>query len=133
MNPFKQAIEAAKKRGEDEVAKRIKAEHQIVEAIVDWALAHDLMISVNDGEEWVLKRSSNKDKIINAMFSTDEDLIRLRSAHGDSRGDNHGWIKFIYGNDGHDVVSDYSITNTTETIWNEVVKPLSDQLERKMT
>lgn len=60
-------------------------------------------ISVNDGEEWVLKMSTSQTKIMGAMFSTDEDFWRVRNTAGESL----GVIHFVHGN-GNDVISDYS-------------------------
>ena len=77
-------------------------EKQIVERIVDKALAAGYTISVYDGEAWPLKRSSNRPDILAAMYSTDSDLLRFRLPES---GDSVGAILLIYGN-GTDVVSD---------------------------
>ncbi|MGZ8432805.1 MAG: hypothetical protein ACXWYM_00025 [Candidatus Binatia bacterium] len=55
-----------------------------------------------DGEE-VLTKSTVISAIMEAMFSTDSDELRVY------RGDAYlGFIDFVYGNDGHDVLQDHS-------------------------
>lgn len=88
-----------------EISTRIAIEQKIVRRIVKEALQAGYTVSVYDGETWALKHSDNC-KIINAaLFSTDFDTLLLR----DKAGNNQGSIYCIYGNDGYDVISDYSI------------------------
>jgi hypothetical protein len=128
MNDFNRAIKEAKTRGENSLARRIDAERRICSAIVKYALRNEMLVSVCDGEEWTVKKSDKYRVVMNALFSTDEDILQLRN----KAGENLGRFMLIYGNDGYDVVSDYTITETTETIWNEVIKPLSDKIESGM-
>jgi len=125
MSEFTKAIKAAKERGESALARRIEMERTIISAIVKYALANEMVCSVNDGEEWTVKKSDKYTEIMNALFTTDEDYLLLR----DKEGNNCGRFYLVYGNDGFDVVSDYTITETSEKIWNEVIKPVSDKLE----
>jgi hypothetical protein len=78
-------------------------ERQIAERIVDRALAAGYTISVYDGGEWALKRSSNRADIVAAMYSTDSDTLRFRLPNGKPVGS----IMLVYGN-GADVVCDYT-------------------------
>ena len=107
------------------LARRIRAEKRIATALVTHALDRGYRISVNDGEDWPVKRSADKAEIMAALFSTDEDTIVLRS----SAGEKVGWFRLIYGNDGWDVVSDYSANPTCDAIWEKVIRPLSDKIE----
>ena len=79
-------------------------EKQICERLVDKALAAGYTISVYDGEEWPLKRSSNRPDILAAMYSTDSDVLRCCLPES---GKAVGSIMLVYGNGG-DVVSDYT-------------------------
>lgn len=83
---------------------RQQVEKHIVERVVMDALAAGYEISVHDGEETVVRRSTNPDQIIKAMFSTDEDYLYLYKPK--QRGV-EGWVHFVYGNSGHDVISDH--------------------------
>lgn len=82
---------------------RQEVERKIATAAIDGLLAAGFTISVNDGDETTLEHSVDKAAILGAMFTTDEDLlIACRHKRG------IGWVKFIYGNDGWDVISDYT-------------------------
>lgn len=57
---------------------------------------NDWMISVNDGEEWVVKNSIDEDKISAAMMSTDNDTLNFKTHSGQPM----GTIWLVYGNNG---------------------------------
>ena len=78
-------------------------EARIARKIVKDALANGWTVSVNDGEDWVVKRSDDSRAILAALCSTDSDTLRLRDAAGERVGD----ILLIWGND-DDVISDHS-------------------------
>jgi hypothetical protein len=82
-----------------------QTELRIIRRLVSSALAAGYTISVNDGEETVLVKSTSQKAIIAAMFSTDEDYLHLYRPGGTYL----GWIRLIYGN-GSDVISDHTYT-----------------------
>jgi len=123
---FNSSIKEAKERGELSLARRMDAERRIASAIVRHALKNNMQVSINDGEEWTVKKSGNYREIMSALYSTDEDVIRLNNA---TDGFPLGKFFLVYGNDGYDVVSDYTVTETTDHIWETVIKPLSDLIE----
>ena len=89
---------------DDKIAKRQEMERQIVRKVIDDTLATGrYTLSVFDGEEETVKDSGDAERIFEAMFSTDED--RLLFLKG---GKQVGWVCFIYGNDGWDVIADYT-------------------------
>jgi hypothetical protein len=96
---------------EIELEKRIAAQ-----AVAD-LLAAGYSISVNDGENTELVRSTDPAAIAGAMFSTDEDWLYVHGQDGkaiaawDETGtrDCLGWVRFIWGNVA-DVLSDYSVS-----------------------
>jgi hypothetical protein len=96
---------------------RQEVERKIVAAVIDGALAAGYTLDVNDGEETTLTKSADKGKILAAMFTTDEDWLLVNDAKGRAK---FGWVRFIYGNDGWDVVSDY--TTNLEPIMGEANK-----------
>lgn len=108
------------------LAKRIKLERQVATALVREGLKHGLTVSVHDSEEWALKGSTSEREIMLALFSTDSDTVRFRDAAGNRAGD----FVLIYGNDGYDVISDYTITDTSEAIYG-ALRPLLDRLENQ--
>lgn len=74
------------------------------EALVAKVLGAGLSVSVNDGEEWVAKRSRDPAVILAAMGSTDMDGLRFRDA------DNQyvGFAMLVYGNGPDELVADCS-------------------------
>lgn len=85
--------------------KRQEIERKIAIATIKDLLNSGHSISVNDGEEVTLERSTDQTDILDAMFTTDEDYL---IAHKDGELTSIGWVRFIYGNDGWDVVNDYT-------------------------
>ena len=81
----------------------INIEQPIARRLVSNALLKGYTVSVNDGEEWTVKRSTHKPTIVGAMFSTDSDTLRFRRSDGSPVGS----VILIYGN-GEDVIADYS-------------------------
>lgn len=109
------------------IAQRIAIEKRIIKRIIADALAAGYRLSVDDGESRTINRSSDHEAILSAMMTTDEDYL-LFYAPGDKV--QSGWVYFVYGNDGHDVVNDY-----TENL-EEVMKSanaLADQIEEKLS
>lgn len=52
----------------------------------------------------MLIKSNDPEHIANALYSTDEDQLLFY------KGDEYmGWVRLIYGNDGWDVINDYSV------------------------
>lgn len=125
---FTKAADAAFERGAKHIAKRIKIEGRIAAALIDAILAKEgCTISLFDCEEWTVRRSQDKTTIIQAMFTTDEDTIRVR----DAEGNNLGFFYFIYGNSGWDVISDYAANDFCEKIMEEI-QPVIDRAEYDM-
>lgn len=72
--------------------------------IIDRALAKGHLISVNDGEEWVVKNSTRRREIMDALQSTDADTLLIRN----SACDRIGMIYLVWGNSPDEVVCDHS-------------------------
>lgn len=86
---------------------RIAIEQFIARKTVETLIAANYLISINDGEETVVKRSDDIEHIMRAMFSTDEDYLIVSSRADPKR--KVGWVKFIYGNSGWDVINDHTV------------------------
>ena len=88
------------------IEERQKIEREIVEAVIDSALAAGYSISVEDGDsELAIERSKDRAAILAEMFQMDDDTLRF---HEGDREMWNGWVYFVYGNDGWDVVNDNS-------------------------
>lgn len=73
--------------------------------LIRLGLAKGYTVSVNDGEEWTVRRSTNQVAIIDALCSTGEDVIRF-----DDEAGRIGIFVLIYGNDpdGSELISDHT-------------------------
>jgi hypothetical protein len=87
-------------------------ERQIIDLIIHDALKAGLTISVYDGEEWPLKRSTDYEAITAEVHATCETLFLFRIAE---TGAKFGSVYLVHGND-CDVISDYSDNPQTEAI-----------------
>lgn len=86
------------------VKMRQKVEREICTTVVDALLAAGFTISINNGDDAdELSNATDKAKIVASMFLTDDEyLMAIRNDKV------FGWVRFIYGNDGPDVMSDYT-------------------------
>lgn len=79
-------------------------EKKIVERLVTDLIAAGFSLSVNDGEEVTVERSTDIQAIFAALSSTDSDYLLVHSVP--MKRDEHRWVRLIWGND-VDVISDY--------------------------
>jgi hypothetical protein len=97
-------------RGEGPMS--IFIERLIAASAIMELLAAGYAITVNDGEDDVLIDSLDPAAIERAMRSTDEDKLYVRPAAECARTPDArvftGWVYFVYGNDGPDVINDYT-------------------------
>ena len=84
---------------------RMGIEQKIIRRAVTDILGKGYKISLYDGGEFTVKRSTDLNLILNATQTTDRDMLKVYE--GDSL---IGTIILIYGNDGHDVIADYSLS-----------------------
>lgn len=94
---------------------RQELERRIVEQVIDSALQAGYQLSVDDGEEITVRRSVDRGTILAAMFTTDEDRLIFHKTDTKPFHGSDGWVFFVYGNDGYDVVNDYT-TNLEEVM-----------------
>lgn len=120
MQEMLNAIASARAAHHFDLMTRLETELKITKFIIRHALRHGFTVSVNDGEEWVLKRSGNTKTIMEAMFSTDENRLTIQ----DKDGKKIVSILLIYGNEGWDVVSDWSAPDLKAVEW--FMGPISD-------
>ena len=91
------------------VRRRHNVEKRIVERVVADLLDAGFELAVDDGGDEPHPRTANKTALYDALMNTDED--RLYVYHKDSPPGIDfpmGWVYFVYGNDGWDVICDYT-------------------------
>lgn len=98
---------------------RSRGEQKIAIKLVDTLLARQHTVSVDDGGEWVVKRSRDRQKIIDALGSTDMDVVLARNGDGKFVGS----FTLIWGNDqsGEELIADHSANDAAEAINAEVM------------
>ena len=92
------------------IAKRQQLEVRIVKAVVREALKQGYSLSVDDGEEHHAY-TTDQQTLYKQLMETDEDYLHLLKD-----ATHVGWIRFVYGNDGWDVICDYSANDATESV-----------------
>lgn len=98
------------------VKMRQEVEHKIVGRFVDDALkaGHRLAVSLERGYDLdeMLLGSTDRKKILSEAFAGDDCHIFVQAADGPTIEDGQvvsiGWVYLVFGNDGWDVVSDYT-------------------------
>lgn len=81
---------------------RREVERKIAEALINEGIAAGYSIMVNNGEECT-DPSTDVNVVLEAMFSVDEEHLVFYK-----EGKRVGWVFFVYGNGGWDVICDYS-------------------------
>jgi hypothetical protein len=100
-----------------QVNDRIAVEKHIARAIVKAGIAAGYKLAVENGGDDLECRPTNlASEVLKVMFATDQDEIRFFT-QGEQ---NAGWVRLIYGNEGYDVISDYTIN------LEKVIKPAND-------
>lgn len=127
MNAFTKYANEAHAAGNHALVRRLAAEGQIARALVKAGLARGLLVSVNDGEGWVVLQSVKLTEIMNALASTDEDYVRFTSYPA---GQGATFV-MVYGNDGYDVINDHT-DNDLGNLLIADIQPTIDRLERAL-
>lgn len=103
---------------------RILIEKRIGRMLVKTALAAGYMISIdNGGDEDEITDSTDLKAINAAMRQTDEERIYFRC-----KGKKTEWVYMVYGNDGYDVVCDYTCGTEFEKTVMEKVNAYADKM-----
>lgn len=84
------------------VTTRQRIERKIIRRIVVDAILHGYAVSVSNGEELVQGYTRDVQAVMRAIMTTDDDTLFFH------RGGDRGWVRLVYGNDGTDVIQDYS-------------------------
>lgn len=73
-------------------------------------IAAGLYVTVYNGDDYDLVRSQDPDAIYKAMAATDEDYLMVSGSRKGKVCDrsDKGWVRFIYGNSGPDVINNYT-------------------------
>ena len=81
-------------------------------ALVDAILARGHAITVHDGEAFAVKRSSDRNTILDALASTEADTLIVRDANGTKLGS----FFLVYGNGPDELIADYTFNPFCEAM-----------------
>jgi hypothetical protein len=83
-----------------------KGEARAARSLIHHALRIGYCVSVNDGEEWTVKASTDRNEILSALASTGWDLVRCAKGGGDDKV--VAVFNLVWGNDptGEELVAD---------------------------
>lgn len=102
------------------VQNRQRVERQIARATLRNAVAAGFdKFEVDNGDDENTSTHTSVRGTLDAMFQTDEDRVFLWKGEKQV-----GWVYFVYGNDGWDVISDYT-TNLEHIIPQKLIGSLS--------
>jgi hypothetical protein len=82
---------------------RQEVERKIATAVVTSALNAGYTITIDNGSDVETPKLHSIKSILDAMFQTDDEYLHMWKD-----GKRFGWVFFVYGNDGWDVISDYT-------------------------
>ena len=107
------------------VCARIAIERRIVRATVRALLKAGYLLNVDNGgdTEELAQPTADRHAILAELMNTDDDYLTVYKVHAPTV--RCAWVRFIYGNDGWDVINDY--TTSLDPIL-EPVLTLADEL-----
>lgn len=93
------------------ICSRIRVEQRIVIKTVNALLKAGYTLNVyNGGDENELSNPTrDKAALLGALMNTDDDYLMVyTNPEPETEYKDVGWVRFVYGNDGWDVISDYT-------------------------
>lgn len=107
------------------ICRRINVERQIVERVVDNLLGAGFWLAVNDqgGDDDIRPEvpTAVRELIFKELMETDDDFLAVYSTPGEPLP--MGWVRFVYANDGWEVINDYTTNLDT------VLAPVMDWID----
>ena len=91
---------------------KVEIEARIVASCVYELLEHGFLLSVdNGGDDYEINRSSDGEAVFAKLMKQPEE--RLMAIKNDNI---FGWIHFVYGNSGYDVICDMTVSLESYTV-----------------
>ena len=96
-------------------------EAMIARRLIRICLADGYTISVNDGEEWTVRRSNDFNTIIGALCTTGQDFVRAFNPKDQT---SPGTFDLVWGNDptGAELISDHTYNEVCNSIYKDTMK-----------
>ena len=92
------------------VMARIRCERAVVREIARSATAAGYKIAIDNGEyDFACSMTKKLKTVMSAIMQTDSDNLYFYGPHSEANEGADGWVRCVYGNDGWDVISDYTV------------------------
>lgn len=93
------------------VKMRQYVERKIAQVLLRDGIAAGYSVAIENGDstEEELAPKTCRKKILAQMFQTDDEYLHFYREGDDPKDGSFGWVRFVYGNDGYDVISDYTV------------------------
>lgn len=102
------------------ICNRIALEADIVTRTVDALLAKGYRLGLVDGDGARMDPTTDRAKLLVELMEVDDEWL---TAFGNDS-EAGGWVRFVYGNDGYDVISDYTVN------LEDALKPVNDYADQ---
>jgi len=116
------------------VRARVSVEQRIVRKTVDVLLAAGYALATDEGDHRFYGPSNptrDRQTILDALMEVDDEHLGVFTAEEATGHERHvqpfAWVRFVYGNDGYDAISDYT-TNLEDVLAS--VNTYAEQLDR---
>jgi len=98
-------------------------EREVASRLIKAAIAAVYSVSVNDGENWTVRRSFRPKAVEDALCTTGEDRLSLH----DAAGEHAGSFYLVWGNaaDGSELIADHTANETCEKLWKHAMGDLA--------
>ena len=106
-----------------ETCARIRLEMRIMRKTIQALIAAGWFVTIDNGEAEEIRNNKSVTEIMKVVFLTDEDFVYVSKVPTPEGEPYDHFVRFIYGNDGWDVINDYS------TALESVMKPVMDYAE----
>jgi len=90
------------------VRARQTMERAVIRTLAQSLLDAGFSLRVWEGEDWAGPLTTSRDRIMADIMSVDEEYLYVYRGDGENRPARIGVLFLVYGNDGYDVISDYS-------------------------
>ncbi|CAA2140489.1 hypothetical protein [Hyphomicrobium sp. ghe19] len=100
---------------------RVDLERRICRKTIRALKAAGYELRVHSGDDWETPKKATEDNLMRAMFNLDDAWLMVFMPGEEER---EGWVRFVFGNSGWDVMSDYT------TNLEDVLKPVNDYADR---
>lgn len=92
---------------------RVLMERAIVRSACTELIAAGYTLRLNDGDTWATPKDSTVEQVMEAIMAADEETLHVFHQPAGGEREHFGWVAFVYGNDGYDVIADHTVNLDT--------------------